>query len=70
MKNFVKLIKQAHEEKFSVVLDKILRKKIPVAFMSLAPIAQAVDSAKDFRAQGLNINNLVVLDNNPPPGQP
>ena len=67
MKNFVKLIKQAHEERFSVVVDKILRRKIPVAFLSLAPIAQAVDSAKDFCEQGLNINNLVIIDNNPPP---
>ena len=62
MKNFVKLIKQAHEEKFSVVLDKILRNKIPVAFLSVAPLAQAVETAKNFRAQGLNIKTLVTTD--------
>ena len=63
MKNFVKPIRQAHEEKFSAVLDKILQKKIPVAFLSVAPIAQAVETVKNFRAQGLNIANLVVTDN-------
>ena len=66
MKNFVKLIKQVHEERFSVVMQKIVTRKIPVAFLSLAPIAQAVDITKNLCAQGLNINNLVVIDNNPP----
>ncbi len=69
MKNFVKLIRQAHEEKFSAVLNKVLRKKIPVAFLSIHPIAQAVDEAKNFYNQGLNIANLVVTDNCPPPCQ-
>ena len=67
MKNFVKLIKQVHAEKFSTVLNKILSKKIPVAFMSLAPIAQAVETAKNFRAQSLNITALFVNDPTPAP---
>ena len=66
MKNFIKLIKQLHEERCSVVLDKIFKEKIPVAFLSIAPIAQAVDIAKSFRAQGLNISTLFVVDNTPP----
>lgn len=69
MKNFVKLIQQVHEERFSVVMDKIVRRKIPVAFLSPSPIAQAVEVTKDFRAQGLNITNLIVIDNTPPPPQ-
>ena len=40
MKNFVKLIQQVHEERFSVVLNKIIKEKFPVAFLSIAPINQ------------------------------
>ena len=67
MKNFVKLIKQAHEERFSVVMNKIATKKIPVAFLSVAPTAQAVAITQNLRGQGLNITNLFIVDNNPPP---
>ncbi|MBQ3727316.1 MAG: FkbM family methyltransferase [Selenomonadaceae bacterium] len=63
MKNFVKLIKQAYEERYSVVLGKILREKLPVTFFSVAPTAQAVEAAKTFRAQGLNIIALFVREN-------
>lgn len=66
MKNFVKLIKQVHEERFSVVMNKIATKKISVAFLSVAPIAQAVAITQNLRGQGLNVTNLVVVDNNPP----
>ena len=66
MKNFVKLIQQVHEERFSVVMNRISAKKIPVAFLSIAPIAQAVEITKNLRAQGLNITNLFVIDNTPP----
>ena len=67
MKNFVKLIKQVYEERYSVVLKKILDEKIPVAFLSLAPITQAIETVKNFRDQGLNITNLVVIDSTPAP---
>ena len=66
MKNFVKLIQHVHEEKFSVVLNKILREKIPVAFISLEPLAKAVETVENFRNQELNITHLVVIDNAPP----
>ena len=66
MKNFVKLIKQLHEERFSVVLSKVVTNKLPVAFLSVAPINHAVEITKNLRAQGLNIKTLVVADNNPP----
>ena len=66
MKNFIKLIQQVHEERFSAVMEKIVRHKIPVALLSLAPIAQAVEFAKNFRAQGLNISRLIVIDTTPP----
>lgn len=67
MKNFVKLIKQVHAEKFSFVLKKILSKKIPVAFISAASISQAVETTKTFRAQGLNVTTLFVVDRAPAP---
>ncbi|MBQ4404872.1 MAG: hypothetical protein II857_10770 [Selenomonadaceae bacterium] len=66
MKNFVKLIQQVHEERFSVVMNRIGAKKLPVAFLSIAPIAHAVEITENLRAQGLNITNLFVI-NNPPP---
>lgn len=66
MKNFVKLIKQVHEERYSKVLTKVVSNKIPVAFLSLAPTGQATEIVKDFRAQGLNITMLVVNDNTLP----
>ena len=65
MKNFVKLVQQAHEERYSVALTKMLNKKIPVAFLSLASLNQAVETVKDFRAQGLNITNLLTIDDSP-----
>ena len=67
MKNFVKLIQQVHEERFSAVMNRIGARKIPVAFLSIAPINQAVEITKNLRAQGLNITRLFVIDNNPPP---
>ncbi len=67
MKNFVKLIKQAHAERYSVVIERIISKKIPVAFLSLAPTAQAVEVVENIRAQRLNISTLIVIDNTPPP---
>ena len=66
MKNFVKLIKQAHEERFSVVMNRIVSNKLPVAFLSLAPIAQGVEVTNNLRAQGLNVTNLITIDNTPP----
>ena len=66
MKNFVKMIQQAHAERFSVVESKLLTKKIPFALLSVAPIAQAVDLVKNLRDQGMNITNLLVNDTTPP----
>lgn len=65
MKNFVKLIQQVHAERGSIVLDKILKEKVPVAFVSVEPIAQAVETVKIFLNQGLNITNLVTTDTPP-----
>ena len=66
MKNFVKLIKQVHEERFPVVMNRIVTRKLPVAFLSTAPTARAVDITKNLRSQGLNVTNLFVVDNPPP----
>ena len=62
MKNFVKLIKRVHEERYMKVLDNIVTNQIPVAFMSTLKISEAVDIVKDFRAQGLNINLLITTE--------
>ena len=67
MKNFVKLIKQVYEERYSVVLKKILDEKIPVASLTLAPTAQAVETVRNFRDQGLDITTLFVVNSAPPP---
>ena len=67
MKNFVKLIKQVYEERYSVVLKKILDEKIPVAYLTLAPTAQAVETVRNFRDQGLDITTLFVVNSAPPP---
>lgn len=66
MKNFVKLIKQVHEERFSVILSKILLKKIPVTFFLTEPVAQAVEIVKKFSTQGFDITTLLVIDSTPP----
>lgn len=68
MKNFVKLIQQVHEERFSVVMNRIVKQQIPVAFLSTAPTAKAVETVKNLRARGLNTALLIVVDNTPPPG--
>lgn len=67
MKNFVKLIQRVHEERFSVVMEKIVTRKIPVTFLSIAPVSQAVEITKILRAQGLNVSRLVIIDETPPP---
>ncbi|MBQ9486493.1 MAG: hypothetical protein IJU91_01650 [Selenomonadaceae bacterium] len=65
MKKFVELVQRVHNERFSVVINKIAAEKIPVAFLSLAPIAAAVEIVKNLRGQGLNISKLITLQ--PPP---
>lgn len=67
MKNFVKLIQQVHEERFSVVMNKIATQKIPVVFLSVAPIDQTVEIVNNLRAQGLNVIILFTLDTTPTP---
>ena len=56
-----------HEERYRKVLTKIVEDNLPVAFLSTNSIEQAVEQTKNFRAQGLNITKLIVIDN-PPPG--
>ena len=67
MKNFVKLIKQLYEERFSVIENKLVTEKIPIALLSYSPINQAVELVKNFRAQGFNITNLFTIDSTPAP---
>ena len=67
MKKFVELIQRIHQERFPVVMNKIVAEKIPVAFLSIAPIEQAIEIVKNLREQQLNIKELVTV--NPPPSQ-
>lgn len=67
MKNFIKLIKQVHEERYLKIVKKITDNSTPVAFLSLEPIEKAVNIVNDFRTQKFNINKLVVMDETPPP---
>ena len=68
MENFIKLIENIHKERFDVVMNKIVAEKIPVAFLSVAPLEQAVELVKNLRKQNLNITNLITLSQAPPPG--
>lgn len=67
MKKFVELIQRVHKERFSVVMNKILTEKIPVAFLSIAPINNAIQIVNQLRGQGFNIKTLITLDVAPPP---
>ena len=66
MKKFVELIERVHKERFSVVMNKIMAEKIPVAFLSLAPVANAIQIVQNLRESGLNITTLIILDSAPP----
>ena len=61
MKKFVEFIQHVHQERFTVVMTKIVGKKIPVAFLSILPIEQAIATVKDLRARNLNIDNLITF---------
>ena len=67
MKKFVELIERVHKERFSVVMNKIVAEKIPVAFLSLAPIANAIQIVQNLRGSGANVTTLITLDSAPPP---
>lgn len=62
MKKFVELIQRVHKERFSVVINKIMSERIPVAFLSLAPVAHAIQIVNNLRANGANITTLITLD--------
>ena len=65
MKKFVELIKRMHNERYSVVLNKVVAEKIPVAFLTILPIDQAIEKVKDLRARNLNIDNLITFSHPP-----
>ncbi len=57
MKKFVELIQRLHKERYSVVIDKIVAEKIPVAFLSVNSLQYAINVANNLRSQGMNITN-------------
>lgn len=67
MKKFVELIERVHKERFSVVMNKIVAEKIPVAFLSLDPINNAIQIVQNLRGSGANVTTLITLDSAPPP---
>ena len=62
MKNFDKLIEQIHAQRYMKVLNNIVAKKIPVAFLSIDSPVQAVNNVRSFRAQGLNVTQLITSE--------
>ena len=62
MKNFVKLIEQVHAQRYMKVLAQLVTKKIPVAFLSTLQLPDAVETVKEFRAQGLNVALLITAE--------
>ena len=68
MKKFIELIERVHKERFSVVMGKIIAEKIPVAFLSLAPIEQASRNVASLIANSnINIKTLITNQPNTPP---
>ncbi len=65
MKKFVELVQRVHNERFSVVMNKIIAEKIPVAFLSLDPIAEVVEIIDKLQRQGFNIVQLITIDRTP-----
>ena len=59
MEKFIELIEQIHKERFDAVINKIVAEKIPVAFLSIAPLENAVEIVKNLRAQNLNVATLL-----------
>jgi len=59
LKKFIELIQRVHQERYSAVINKIVAEKIPVAFLSVAPLENSFATVKNLRAQGLNITNLI-----------
>ena len=67
MKKFVELIQRVHQERFSVVINKIITEKIPVAFFTLAPLEKAVDVIENLLKNGINITDLITGSSYPIP---
>ena len=66
MERFIELIEQIHKERFDAVINKIVAEKIPVAFLSIAPLENAVEIVKNLRAQNLNVATLIASQAPPP----
>ncbi|MBR5913565.1 MAG: FkbM family methyltransferase [Selenomonadaceae bacterium] len=63
MKKFVELIQRVHKERFSVVMNKIAAEQIPIAFLSLEPVADAIQIVNNLRENGANVTTLITLYN-------
>ncbi len=60
MKKFVELIQRVYTERYQTVIDRILKSKMPVAYLSIRTLSNAIEIVEDLRKQGMNITNLVT----------
>ena len=49
-----------YQERYLATLDRIIGEKIPVTFLSLADFDDSVETTKNLRSQGLNVNYMFV----------
>lgn len=54
MKKFIELIQRVHQECYSVVIQRIAKEKIPVAFLSVNPVQNTIAIVKNLCSQGFN----------------
>ena len=67
MKRFIELIRNISKEQYTFVVENLMTKRIPVAFLSIVPINDAIQRVSQIRARGLNVTTLIVTDRTPPP---
>ena len=62
MKKFLEFVKRLHEERFAVVINRIVEEKIPVAVVSVQSPEVSLNAVKNFREQGINVTTLIAVD--------
>ena len=60
MKNFFDTLDRMNKERYLITIDKIIREKVQVAFLSDNAVDVATETVKNFRKQNLNITILIV----------
>ena len=60
MKKFIELIQRIHQERYSVVIQRIVDDKLPVTCLSVSPLNDAIKNVRSLRSQGVNVNILIT----------